>query len=156
MSLAREAGRLGLAVAGLLLALPHRARAQDFHAVPPAVMHAVSGGTWRMGSVRGHHRLLIIGGDPTRRGPRLIIQWIEETTDSNRTYVRQTQPIHAIDTPWILGVPQFVEGPNGSVRVTITGTNATTRCLGIWDVVLGPPGQYGVQPDRLATPACQH
>lgn len=154
--MAPEAGRVLLVVAGLLLAIPRHAHAQDFHAVPPAVMHAVSGGTWRLGPVRGHHRLLIIGGDPARRGPRLIIQWIEETADSSRTYVRQTQPIHAIAAPWILGVPQFVEGANGSVRVKLTGTNSTTHCIGIWDIVLGPPGQYGVQPDRLATPACQH
>ena len=139
--------------AGLLSLAPRLVSAQDFHAVPPAVRHAVSGGSWRLGTVRGHHRLLVIGGDPGRDGPRLIIQWIEETADSVRGYVRQTQPIHAVEAPWVLGVPHFVESANGT-RATVTGTNPRNNCHATWIITIGPPGQYGVQPDRFAPTGC--
>jgi len=145
--------RRALIAAALLAAAPGRARAQDWHVVPPAVTFVASGGSWQVGTNRGYHRLLVIGGDADRSGPRLVIQWIQETANPNRSYVRQTQPIHAIEAPWVLGQPQFVTGTNG-IRATITGTNATNHCTGVWTITLGPPGQYGVQPDRSATPTC--
>lgn len=123
------------------------AHAQDTLQIPPALTHVASGGAWQAGTSHGHYRLLVIGGDPDRSGPRLIIQWIEEGPHPFQTLIRESQPIQAIEAPWALGPPHFTGGPGGS-RARIDGTNARTRCSASWTLTLGPPGQFAIQPVR--------
>lgn len=135
--------RLAL-LAALLVSCP--LAAQEALALHPGVTWVASGGAWQVGRARGHHRLIIIGGDPERTGPRMVIEWIEEDASHHLT-IRARQVIHSIEAPWALSLPTFVASTSGT-RATIPATNTRTGRQATWIVTLGPPGVYSVSPQR--------